>query len=596
MYTEDLYFHFFFQTRNVCFRIYIPRDIKKILKVTMHFEKIKDLDCSELKNIPGYNLWEACLKIPCSLHMIEYQYCMDVDSSIHVDFSFLGSLKIIDKTKELKTKKFYAKAATSLICQLAFTASQEEVIKGYFEHCFYILKSATSGREYECMLQVKEMENLSSHTTFEERNSVLQTLIQKMTEYGLTQTTNCLVLVGFLSQQNVTFSTLKNIIPSPFAATIFHRCITISNESIPMSPDDFFRMMEIIYACTENANVLSFCYHMWPFSNAKLWSNMFSKRRSAPANFLPLHPNEEQSKELIKSLVNRVFMGNKSHNFSAESTSFFESLQRLMPFDLQLELFKQLRSVDIETIDKFYEILLSLCQRKMSEVSRQGELICILGYWKKVGSVLSPDTIDEWTEKCLIGSFDKANEKQLKESCFMLQKLIVSDRLFLETASQVQLIKKISSSPDENMHNLVPVFLKEEKFQNISSNDLTEIVLSWFHYATNHFCGNIFKRRTLSNSLVKLYSFVGEILSNEWLCLHLELLEELKKKTYEYLHGVEVSAILDAMPKMEQFADGPVKDLFKDHLETLLTLGLGNGDINRSELFGRLQTIEVNSK
>ena len=338
----------------------------------MHFEKIKDLDCSELKNIPGYNLWEACLKIPCSLHMIEYQYCMEVDSSIHVDFSFLGSFKVFDKTKELQTKKFYAKAATSLNCQLAFTASQEEMIKGYFEHCFYILKSATSGREYECMLQVKEIENLSSHTTFEERKSVLQTLIQKMTEYGLTQTTNCLVLVGFLSQQNVTFSSLKNILPSHLAATIFHRCITISIECIPMSPYDFFRMMEIIYACTENANVLSFCYHMWPFSNAKLWSNMFSKRRSASADFLPLHPDEEQSKQLIKSLVNRVFMGNKSHNFSRESTSFFESLQRLMPFDLQLELFKQLRSVDIETIDKFYEILVSLCQRKMSEVSKQG--------------------------------------------------------------------------------------------------------------------------------------------------------------------------------------------------------------------------------
>lgn len=595
MYTEDLSVNFF-QTRNVCFRIYIPRDIKKILKVTMYFEKIKDLDCSELKNIPGFNLWEACLKIPCSLQSIDYQYCMEVDSSTHIDLRFLGSFKVFEKTKELKTKKYYAKAATSLNCQLAFTASQEEVIKGYIEHCFYILKSATSGRAYECMLQVKETENLSSHITYEERKSVLQTLIQKMIENVFTQTTNCLVLVGFLSQQKVSFLTLKNILPSQFAATIFHRCITISIESIPMSPFEFFRMMEIIYACTENANVLSFCYHMWPFSNSKLWSNMFSKRRSAPADFLPFHPDEEQSKQLIKSLVNRVFTGNKSHDLSTESTSFFESLQRLMSFDLQLELFKQLKSVDIESVEKFCEILVSSCQRKMSEFSKQGKIICILDYWKKVGLVLSPDTIYEWTEKCLIGSFDKANEKQLKESCLMLEKLILSDRLFLETASQVQLLKKISSSPDENVHNLVPVFLKEEKFQNISCNDLTEIVLSWFHYATNHFCGNIFKMRTLSNSLVKLYSIVLEILSNEWLCLHSELLEELKRKTYEYLHGFEVCAILNAMPKMEQFADGPVEDLFKDHLQTLLTLGLGNGDINRSELFGRIQTIEVNSK
>lgn len=553
---------------------------------------MKDLDSSELRKIPGYNLWEACLKIPCSLHRIEYQYCIEVDSSFHVDLRVFGNYTFLEKSKLLRTPTFYATENASWNCQLAIADSNEDKMNGYFEHSFYILNSATNDGGNDWMLQMKGMENFSYHFTNDERKFVLQKLIQKMKENKLTQRINCIVFAFVLLQTEIPSSILKNILSSDFATHIFHQCLTIQIDCIANSRSAFCTMMENVYACSENANVLAFCNHMWYFSDAKSLSSMLSKRRHSAAHLLPLQPKgEEQSKDLIRTLVNRVLTGHEGYH----STTFLENLQRLMSFDLQIELFKQLTLVNIE-MDKFCEILLSLCKRKMSEFSKLGEIICILDYWEKICSVLSPDAIKEWTEKCLIASFDKANEAQLKTSCCRLKTLGVSDNLFLETTSQIKLLKKFSLSVDENVHILVPVFLKEKRFQCISSNELMEIVLSWFDHATKQFCGIIFNRKEVSDSLVKLYSFVGEILSNEWICLHSELLEELNRKTYEYIHGVEISAILHAMLKMETFADGPVKDLFTDHLQTLLILGLGNGDINKSELFGLIQSIEVNSK
>lgn len=59
--------------------MYIVEDFKKILKVVLYCEKIKEIDGVNLRNIFGINLWEESVFIFCSEWIVKYFYCILFD-------------------------------------------------------------------------------------------------------------------------------------------------------------------------------------------------------------------------------------------------------------------------------------------------------------------------------------------------------------------------------------------------------------------------------------------------------------------------------------------------------------------------------------
>lgn len=102
----------------------------------------KELNGAKLKNISGTNLWEVDVLIPCCKKQVKFSYCIVFDSSVQINF--LGTnVKVLDKTKEMNTRPFYALVDSSLKLQTAFDVIDE----GYYFHCLYILQSAIDGNE-----------------------------------------------------------------------------------------------------------------------------------------------------------------------------------------------------------------------------------------------------------------------------------------------------------------------------------------------------------------------------------------------------------------------------------------------------------------
>lgn len=559
----------------------------------MCIEMGEQSDEIELKNITGSNLWEVIFNVPPCEQLVRYYYCIDFDLSVHLNFGYFGKFRILEKNKEFKTGVFISRGESSSEIQLAFC---EEVEEGYFSLCYHILKSAISGEEIEYMTQMKEMKDISAFLMDNQKDVVLKKMIQRVQNEQLTRPVNCAVFISFLLHAS-TPSTLRDILPCGFASSLLHGCSTLKVECIPKAQtQEFIMMLEKVYRCSdkEQANAFSFCDYMYPRFDADICGKLLSNLRSTQKDPFNLLPHDDKSTgEILHSLVQKICQKWGSD----KEARFLAKLQRCLPLDFQIELVK-LTSRKIGSVDTLNDIVHSTCSRKLLEMSKKGEIVDIITKWDTIllSPFLNTDEMRKTTEKCLLESLDKAKEHQLKISFHKLEELCLLGKLFLDTDSKILLLKKFALSMDVDIHSLVALCLEEKGYQDIPRNEVETIVLTWFDHASEHHCGKIFKGHTLSDSLLKLYTYVGKILSNDWFQSYEPLLKKLEEKAFEYLKGVDTIDILKAVPKMEKLDSEHVEDIFRNHVHALFKEGIKNGDIIKQDLFEHIKTCEVNSK
>lgn len=563
-----------------------------MLNVTIHIDVGKVYDEKELKNITGSNLWGVTLNIPCDEQFIKYYYCIEFASTFQINFGFLGKIRFLEKSKEHKTVTFTSRGESTSEIQLAFC---EEVEDGYFSLCYHIIKSSKSGAELEHMTEMKELKEISGFLTNDQKDRVLSKMIQAMQKEQLTLPVNYAVFVSFLL--HAATSKLQDILPYGFAKAIMGGCYSLDIEYIPKTEKDgFITILEKVYKCAdrENANILSFCDYIYPRVDADICCKLLSNWRSSQKDCIDLLPKDDKSAgNILKSLVEKICQ----QWGPLKELRFLEKIQRYSSLDFQIEILK-LTSSKIGSIDASLEILHSTCEIKLLEMSKNGEIVNIIDMWDTI--LLCPffktDTMRTKTEKYLLESLDKARESQLKKSFVKLEELCLFGTLFLEKDSKLALLRKFATSMDVDIHSLVALCLKEKSSHDIPRDEVEDIVLIWFDHASEHHCGKLFKRHTVSDSLLKLYSYVGNILSNDWLQSHDSLLKKLEQKAFDYLKGVDTLDILKAVPKMEKLDNEPIEDLFSDHIQALFKEGIDNGDIIKQDLFEHTKTCDVNSK
>lgn len=272
------------------------------------------------------------------------------------------------------------------------------------------------------------------------------------------------------------------------------------------------------------------------------------------------------------------------------------NFQRSLTLDLQIELLKELKLDKRHNLDASFEILHSVCVRKLVELSKKGNVEGIIHEWNNIACLgfLDEDKMREITGKYLLESLDKAKEHQLNKSFVELEELCMHGTLFVETDSKTRLLLKCATSLDVDIHSLVALCLRDKKYHDIPLDEVENIVLTWFDHASEHHCGKIFKGYKPSDSLLKLYSYVGDILSNDWFQSNDTILKKLERKAFEYLKEVGVNDILKAVPKMEEEDNSPVEDIFINHIYALFKEGIESGDILKQELFEQTRFCEVN--
>lgn len=562
----------------------------------MHSENAT-IDGTRLKNIICTKLWEVSVVIPWREQSIKYFYCILFDSSVKINFGIFGKRKFLEKTKECKTISYNGSTNSSLLIQIAANDVFEEE-EGFYSHCCYIIKSAKDGEEHEYMTQLKELDEISSNLNTEQKKRILTKII---TECYLLKRANVAVLACFLSQICTPTLNIQKLIDYQYARTIFDQCSSISIQCIPKSQQvGFAEMMEQLYKCAfrEGPNFLSFCIFMYPCLGPEFCLKIFSKGKwSGNGSFRLLPQVDEFAKQALKSFVRKVFQfSDPQSEFSKDR--FLEKLQRFLTFDLQIDMVKELMLNKGAKLDTSFDILHSACERKLVELSKKGDIEGIIFEWNKVKCCvfLDENKLREKTEKCLLESLDKAQEHQLKRSFVKLEESCTLGTLFLETDSKIQLLRKFATSLDTNIHSLVIICLKDQNYHYIPWNEVDNIVLTWFDHASEHHCGKIFKGHKPSDSLVKLYSYFGEIVSNNWFQSHDTLLKKLDRKAFEYLKEVGVNDVMKAVPKMESKTNAILEDIFIDHIHTLFIEGIENGDIVKQELFEQIKKCEVNSK
>lgn len=553
----------------------------------------KTSDVIELKNITESNLWEVILDVPSCEQLIRYHYCIEFDLSLHFNFGYFGKFRFLEKSKEFKTVVFTSRGKSSSEIQLAFC---EEVEEGYYSLCYHILKSANSGEEIEYMTQMKEMEDISAFLMDNQKDVVLKRMIQSVKEEQLTRSVNCAVFISFLLHAS-TPSTLRDILPCEFANRLLYGCSTLKVECIPKAQkDEFIMMLEKVYRCAdqEKANVFSFCDYMYPLFDADICCKLLCNGRSTQKDPFNLLPQDDKSTgDILISLVEKICQ----QWGPAQEARFLAKLQRCLSLDFQIELVK-MTSRKIGAVDILNDIVHSTCVRKLLQMSKKGEIVDIITKWDTIllCPFLNTDEMRKTTEKCLLESLDKAQEPQLKISFHKLEELCLHGKLFLDTDSKMLLLRKLAISMNVDIHSLVALCLEEKSFQDIPRDEVETIALTWFDHASEYHCGKIFKGHTLSDSLIKLYSYVGKILSNDWFQSHESLLKKLKEKAFEYLKGVDTIDILKAVPKIEKLDSESMEDIFRYHIETLFKEGIENGDIIKQDLFEHIKTCELNYK
>lgn len=553
----------------------------------------KELNGAKLKNISGTNLWEVDVLIPCCKKQVKFSYCIVFDSSVQINF--LGTnVKVLDKTKEMNTRPFYALVDSSLKLQTAFDVIDE----GYYFHCLYILQSAIDGNELECISQINELKNILHHLTCVQKQDILEKIVHTLQKSHHMKRASFVGFSCIMAQMEIPGLKIEKILQDKFAEKVFLQCMSVTCIPKPLQ-FVYFEIMAKFYnhAYQEEANFMSFCNYIYSYCGPEICSKMLSKWRSIENVTTSFYPNDGgHAKHVLKSLVGKVFQY-AEHSSDSMAIRFIEKLQRFLSLELQIELLEELKSNPI-SLDIPVEILRSTCERKMHELSKKGEVVNIIIEWNKMTScdVLSTDKLRETVKKCLIESFDKANDSQLQDSCCLLQELCVNGTLFIDTGSKIQLMKKFAISMNERIHILVAVCLKEKGFMEIPIDEVECIVLNWFDHASKHHCGNIFERNKLSDSLLKLYSYVGEICSNSSLSLHAGLTRKLDRKAFDYLKGVDIFDLVKIVPKMVILEDEPTEDMLINHLNELFKEGLKNGDLRKQDVFGHIKTSEVNSR
>lgn len=561
----------------------------------MHSEQLPEIEGARLENIPGTKLWEVCVNISCSERNIKYYYCIIFDSSVKINFGFFGKVTFVEKTKEFRTVSFYDSTSSSLITQMAAVDGFEE---GFHSHCCYILKSVKDGEEQKYMAQLNELKKFSFHFTYEEKEKVMTKIIK---ECSLYKRASYVVLVCFLSQICKPMLNLQKLMDYQNANTIFHLCSSISIQCIPpLQQGEFVEMMEQVYKCAynEGASFLSFCNFMYPCLGPEFCLKMLSKwRSSGNGSIRLLPPNDEYAKQVLKSVVRKMFeYADPQSGFSKED-KFLENLQRTLTFDFQIYLVEELMLNKGLKLDTPFHILHSACERKLAEFSKKGDIVGIIYEWNKIVccAYLDEDKMREKTEKYLLESLDKAQEHQLSESFAKLEELCMHGTLFIETDSKTMLLRKCAISLDVDIHSLVAFCLKDKTYHDIPRDEVENIVLTWFEHASEHHCGKIFKGYKPSDSLLKLYSYVGDILLNDWFQSDDKILKKLKRKAFEYLKEVGVEDIVKTVAKMEKKVNAQIENIFIDHVYALLKEGIENEDILKQELFEQTKHCEVNS-
>lgn len=543
-----------------------------------------------LEPIVGTNLWKVILNIPDTQKHIEFGVSFKFDSSWK-----LGTVKLYEQNKELRTRLSLFSVESPLIIQLVLDENREEE---YCSHCLFILRSARNLKELECMAQIKALEEMSQGLYPRQKEGILKKTIQTIQKGLQIQGANSAGFLCFLSQMNIPTLKLQKMMPMDLANQVFQECLSTS--WTPNSIKNLFETIENVYktAFRENANFLSYCNFMYHIFGPKTSRNMLLKwkRENYKRTLLPYNP--ENSRQTLKSLVEKVFLSFDENCDISEEIDFLQTLQESLTIELQIELVKDLDLRKISPLDMQLAILYSFYEKNMNEFSRKGDIVSIICQWNRISSCvfLSADKLHERTKKCLIASFDKTSDTQLKDACRLLQELCVNGTLFNDAVSQLQMMQRMATSLNESFHSLLPACLNEWTLQDISTADLETIVLTWFSLALKHHCKRKSKREKTSTSLLKLYSYVSKISMHPLLRSESDLKRNLDRKAFDYLKEFEITDIISFVPEMAKLETGPTENMFRDHIRELFTQGLQNEDLKKQTLFQHIGTKEVNSQ
>lgn len=543
-----------------------------------------------LENIVGTNLWQVYVSIPTTKQRIDFGVSFKFDSSWK-----LGTVKIYEQNKELRTKISSFSVESPLIIQLVLDENREEE---YFSHCLYILKSANDGQELECMTQTKALEKMSGGLNQKQREGILKKTIQTVQKGMQIRRANSASFLCFLSQMNIPTLQFQNIMPISLASQVFQQCL--STMETTQSIQGIFETMENVYksAFRGEANFMSYCNYMYQFFGPKTSCYMLSKwkRENKLTTLLPY--NRENSTLTLKSLVENVFHSFDENCDISEEIDFLQNLQVSLTLELQIELVKDLKSRKISPLDMQLDILYSFYEKKMNELSRKGEVVSIICEWNIISScfLLSADKLREKTKKYLIDSFDKSSDAQLQDVCSLFQELCVNGTLFNDAVSKLQMMQKMATSSNEHFHSLLPACLNEWTSQDIPTDDVETIVFNWFNRALNHHCKRKSKRDKASTSLQKLYSYVDKISLHPLLQSESDLKRKLDRKVFDYLKEFEIIDIVNLVPEIAKLENGQTENMFGDHIRQLFKQGLQNEDLEKQNLFQHIRTKEVNSQ
>lgn len=577
-------------------RVCSPQKTKKTLGVKI-ISNDALLDGVYLDNIVGTNLWQVRFDIPFNEQHVEFGVSFKFDSSLRLHIWKLGTVKLYDHNTELRTEISRFSVEFPLIIQLVLDENREEE---YCSHCLYILRSAVNGEELKCMSEIKALENISWSLNQKQRERILMKTIktiQKEDNALQIRRENSAAFLCFLSHMNIPTLQLQNILPMNLAEQVFLQCL--STTCIPNSMPGVFQTMENVYKCAFRCepNYLSYCNYMYHFFGPRTSCEMLSewKRGNKLTTLLP--HNRDYSKQVLKSLVAKIFNSFDENCGILEEIDFLQTLQRSLSLELQIELIEDLELRKISPLDKQLEIFYSTYDKMVHEFSRNGELRFIICEWNRIIScpVLSPDKVRQRTNKYLIDSFENTSDLQLKRACGSFQKLCVDGILFTDAASKIQIMQKMAASFNEEFHSLLPVCLNKWIPQDISIDNVEIIVLRWFDLVLKHYCKKS-KRNKASTSLLMLYSYVDKISLHPLLRSESDLKRKLDRKTFEYLKEFEIIDIVNFVPEMAQLENGPTEDMFKDHIRELFKEGLQNKDLEKRSLFKHIRTRDINSR
>lgn len=577
------------------FRVFIPEDTRKILSVTIH-GYVEGLAGKYLKNILGTKLWETSVCIPSYIHFVDFFYRFECDSSVRLNLWKLGRVTLLEKSKEVRTDTFRTPVSSSLRTDVL----TDNIEEGYYCHCLYILQSACDEKEVNYMSFMNPLEYISSKLSLTQKETVVRKIVQEIQATSYMERAGSLPFLYFLSQMNIPRKNLHKILPKHFTKNVFRQCASV--KCIPKSDEGvFFKIMEKMYetAYKEEANFLSYCSYMYPFFGPEMSCKILSEWKSQVYESRRLEPKDgKYASNVLKSLVATVFEKVEPCPKLSKEISFVKTLLQSLSYELQIELYKELSSRKITISDKPLEVLHSACERKMLEQSRKGELIQIIAEWNKTLSCpdLVTDKLREKAKKYILESFDKAKKSQLHEAFNLLEKMCVDGTLFIDTDCKIQLLKKFSTSSDEGIHSLVAVCSKENGFHDIPNDDLGDIVLRWFDYALKYHCGSTNKSKKTSDSLQRLYIYLGKISLDPSLQQHASIMRKLESKAFDFLREFDIFDLVEAVPRMDKLENEPTETKFREHVKEFFEEGVASGDIIREHLYKHIKTNKVDSQ